>query len=357
MRGLNILRARAAAIGAMSALVGSASLAQIAGDQSASSSLRAPVVDQAAGPANTLGSRSDADIWGEIKHGLTGLSTTDRPEDAVLIHADGWWWAGLRTPDGGLLIDWTLWGLGAVLLAILLFAVLRGRLRIEGGRSGRRILRHGLAQRVAHWSLASVFILMALTGLILLLGRPFLIPLAGKSVNSVFATAAMQAHNLFGFIFIALLVAVFFLFVRNNIPHWRDLVWIARGGGMLGIHARAGRYNAGEKAWFWTLSVAGLVLAASGILLLFPDDLGPRLAAQFFGTSDQRAVTTLAELAHLAAAVLVIGFSLGHIYLGTYGTEGTFESMTDGYVDENWAKTHHDIWFEETREAGEGVAS
>jgi formate dehydrogenase subunit gamma len=354
MEGCNrLLRAGRAAFGAIAALAGSAGLAQTEG---ASSSLRALFVDQAAGPANTLGTRSDADIWGDIKHGLTGLSTTDRPEDAILIHTDGWWWAGLRTPNGGALIDWTLWGLGAVLLAILLFAILRGRLRIEGGRSGRRILRHGLAQRVVHWSLASVFILMALTGLILLLGRPFLIPLAGRSVNSVFATASMQAHNLFGFIFIALLAAVFVLFVRGNLPHWRDLVWIARGGGMLGIHARAGRYNAGEKAWFWTLTLAGLVLAVSGILLLFPDDLGPQIAAQVFGTSDQRAVTTLAELAHLAAAVLVIGFALGHIYLGTYGTEGTLESMTDGYVDENWAKTHHDIWFEETREAGEGAA-
>lgn len=120
---------------------------------------------------------------------------------------------------------------------------------------------------------------------------------------------------------------------------------------MLGAHAHAGRYNAGEKAWFWTIVLAGIVLALSGVLLLFPDDLGPRAAAAIFGVSDQRMVTTLAELAHLAAAILMVCFALGHIYLGTYGTEGTLESMTDGSVDENWAKTHHDIWLKEIRAA------
>ena len=51
--------------------------------------------------------------------------------------------------------------------------------------------------------------------------------------------------------------------------------------------------------------------------------------------------------------VLIVG-ALGHIYVGTIGTEGAFEGMISGQVDESWAEQHHDVWCEEVRErAGE----
>ena len=59
------------------------------------------------------------------------------------------------------------------------------------------------------------------------------------------------------------------------------------------------------------------------------------------------------ELAHAVAALVFIGFALGHMYLGTIGTEGTLEGMVTGSVDRNWAATHHDKWLEEMdRSAG-----
>jgi len=31
------------------------------------------------------------------------------------------------------------------------------------------------------------------------------------------------------------------------------------------------------------------------------------------------------------------------------GTEGSLEAMTTGYVDETWAKEHHNLWYEEVK--------
>ena len=59
----------------------------------------------------------------------------------------------------------------------------------------------------------------------------------------------------------------------------------------------------------------------------------------------------LALIIHGIAAVLLIAGSFGHIYIGTLGTEGSLESMTTGYVDENWAKAHHDRWHAEATKA------
>jgi formate dehydrogenase subunit gamma len=42
-----------------------------------------------------------------------------------------------------------------------------------------------------------------------------------------------------------------------------------------------------------------------------------------------------------------MSFSLGHIYIGTIGTEGALEGMVTGEVDVTWAKQHHDLWYEE----------
>jgi len=294
----------------------------------------APPFPSEAGPENTLGDQSDSDIWREIRHGLEGIPSSSEVGDGVLVNAEGYWWAELRRPDGPL-VQYGGIGIASLLGAVALFYLIRGRMRIGGGRSGRKVARFSLAQRVAHWVIAALFILLGLTGLILLCGRPFLIPVIGKGAFGVIATASMQAHNLFGPIFIASLIALFVTFVRGNFPNLRDINWIIRGGGLLGGHVSSGRYNAGEKAWFWTATIAGVALSASGVLLSFPDGLGTRnLLHQ-------------AELTHAIAALIFIGFGIGHIYLGTLGTEGAVEGMVTGDVDENWARTHHDLWLAE----------
>ena len=56
---------------------------------------------------------------------------------------------------------------------------------------------------------------------------------------------------------------------------------------------------------------------------------------------------------HSVAALGLIMVAFGHIYLGTFGTEGTFRGMATGYVDLNWGRSHHDRWAKEAEERGE----
>jgi formate dehydrogenase subunit gamma len=39
--------------------------------------------------------------------------------------------------------------------------------------------------------------------------------------------------------------------------------------------------------------------------------------------------------------------SLGHIYLGTIGMEGAYDAMRHGYVDDTWAREHHQLWYDD----------
>jgi formate dehydrogenase subunit gamma len=318
--------------------------------------------DDAFGPSNTLGTQSDSDIWRAIRHGNllvdeSGNPLTDadgnplaevlrtlpsisnpNPDAGVMVNAQGTWWMQTRTGD---VIQYGSWLLLGMLLLLAVFYVLRGPIRIDGGRSGRVIRRFSLTQRVTHWVMAVVFLLLGFTGLVLLFGRVALIPLIGPKAFSVMATASMQAHNLFGPVFAFMLVIMAVVFIRGNFIHWRDIIWALKGGGFFGIHARTGRYNLGEKAWFWTIVLAGIALTVTGVLMLFPDALADRDQLQ------------KANLVHAIAALGFIAFAFGHIYLATAGTEGTFEGMVDGDVDENWARAHHDIWFEQQTSASE----
>ena len=63
----------------------------------------------------------------------------------------------------------------------------------------------------------------------------------------------------------------------------------------------------------------------------------------------------LSNVIHGASALLWIAFWMGHAYIGTIGSEGSLEAMTTGYVDVNWAKQHHDRWYEEIADSAEHV--
>lgn len=284
-------------------------------------------------PAKPQGDQSLPDIWREIRRGRSGTVTVQSPEGGVLIQSAGEEWR-LRHGVAVALGSWLL--LGIVAIAASYFLV-RGRIPILGGRAGLVIPRFSLPQRVVHWFTAALFVLLAVSGAILLFGKHTLLPLIGANAFALVASASMQAHNLFGPLFIPALLALLLTFVRGNGYRSVDFKWLLRGGGFFGGHASSYKYNFGEKSWFWWSIVMGLVLSVSGVVLLLPSVIGDRSAAQF------------ANLAHAAAAVLFIAFAIGHIYLGTIGMEGALEGMTRGTVDENWAKAHHDLWWEQHR--------
>jgi formate dehydrogenase subunit gamma len=294
-------------------------------------------------PPGGLNSKSPgAELWREVRQrdgAVEGISQVKSPGANVLVNVSGESWRQYRMntliPKAG----------GAFLVVLILigvFRLLRGRIMLQGGRSGIKILRFTTSQRFAHWTTAILFVILGLTGLVLMLGRKFLIPVIGPEGFGTLAAAAKFLHDYLGPVFIFALTYLFVLFVRDNLPSFKvDLLWILKGGGLFGGHAHADRYNAGEKIWFWIASIGGLVAIISGVVLDFP----------IFGQT--RATMEFYHMVHSIAAVVLIFVAFGHIFLGTAAMEGTFEVMKTGYCDSNWAKEHHDLWYEKVKDSGE----
>ena len=235
----------------------------------------------------------------------------------------------------------TLYWLGAVVIlgtvgALAVAYLLLGRIRISAGRSGRKVLRFKAVERFAHWLTAVSFVILGITGLNITFGKHLLLPLIGYDAFSVVSEAAKYVHNFTSFAFVIGLAFIVAIFIKDNIPDKTDIEWFRQGGGFIkSKHAPARRFNAGEKLVFWGALGAGLLVAISGYLLLFP----------FYVTNI--AGMQVAQVVHAVIAMLFVALILGHIYIGTLGMEGAFEAMWTGEVDYNWAKEHHDLWLED----------
>ncbi|MBC8211336.1 MAG: formate dehydrogenase subunit gamma [Gammaproteobacteria bacterium] len=278
----------------------------------------------------------DQELLGSLKSNSQGSSQVKSVDSKMLINQQGDLWARFRMEQ---LIKYGMMSLGGILILILVFYLLRGRVNIDGGLSGNMVHRFNSYERVLHWVLALVFLFLAITGLTLLFGRTLLIPVMGHELFSVIASSSKEGHNLFGPIFLVSVVLMLIRFVKKNIYAKGDLTWLLKGGGMIGkSHVTGGFFNMGEKSWYWLVILIGLLISISGLILVSPN----------FGQG--RVIMELSHVVHAAGALILIAVSFGHMYLGTVGTEGTNESMRTGYVDISWAEAHHDRWAKECHE-------
>jgi len=220
------------------------------------------------------------------------------------------------------------------LLAV--FYMTRGKIMIEGGFSGRTILRFNVLERFVHWLTAGCFIILALSGLNVTFGKSVLLPLMGHEAFTALSVWAKYAHNFLAFPFMAGILFMFAVWVKDNIPEGADIAWLKAGGGLIGHeHPPAKKFNGGQKLIFWSVIIGGVALSISGVLLLFP----------FFATTIWN--MQLAQIVHGLVGVLLIAVMLAHAYIGSIGMQGAFDAMGSGEVDLNWAKEHHSLWVQE----------
>lgn len=311
----------------------------------------------------TLGGVSDPELWRALRYGEADLTVSTRmPGSDMVIQDGGMRWLAFRE---GPLLHYGGYLLLGMLVVLLLFYLVRGKIRIEGEHTGQTITRFNALERFGHWLMAGSFVVLALTGLAMIFGRVALIPLFGKEVYAPVAAAGKWAHNNVSWAFMIGLVLVTVTWISQNIPNRHDLRWLAVGGGLFskGVHPPARKFNAGQKIVFWAVVVLGVSISASGLSLLFPFEL-PMFAKTFAllnGTGLPQALgygelptllgphqeMQLAQLWHGIVAFVFMAIIMAHIYLGSVGMEGAFDAVGTGDVDVQWAREHHAIWYEE----------
>jgi formate dehydrogenase subunit gamma len=279
-----------------------------------------------------------ANYWRAVRDGNQGYTAVQGRETGVLIQNGGQNWRQARNGPVANVMPWVLAFTVAVLFLVFLY---RGQVKLDKQPSGRTVARYNIAERVLHWYTAILFIILSLTGLSMLFGRAVLIPVLGLQGFSAWANFSITLHNYLGPFFIIGLALMIIWWIKDNIPSNVDWEWFRQGmGGILvkGKHPSAGRFNAGEKIFvFWIgLVVLGIITSVSGLYLI-----------GWIG-SGMRETMQSADIVHAVAAVFWTSIIIGHIYLGV-STQGAIQGMWKGEVSEEWARQHHDLWYQEAK--------
>jgi len=228
-----------------------------------------------------------------------------------------------------------------VVIALGLFYWRKGALGHDHPDTGLIIERFTPLERAAHWTNAIAFVTLAVSGIVMAFGKFSLLPVIGSTLFGWLTFALKTVHNFVGPLFAVSLVIVLVTFVKDNIATVWDFKWLMSGGGLLGDQEiPSHRFNPAEKGMFWWgICVPGIFVVGSGLVL---DKLLP-------GLGDLRGEMQVAHMIHAVAAILMMTFLLGHIYMGTVGTRGAYKAMRTGYVNEGWAREHHALWLDDVK--------
>ena len=205
---------------------------------------------------------------------------------------------------------------------------------VEDVAVGDEIVRHRLSSRLIHWTVAAAFAVALGTGL------PIWTPLFGW-LAFLFGglTVCRWLHPLAGLLF--------FVAMGVMLVHWlsdmrltpRDREWlrparIARYLRNEETDPDGGKYNGGQKLFFFATVLGALGLLVSGLVLWFPQTVS-------------QPWRSAAILLHEAAFILFAVAIVLHVYLGTAAEPGTFRAMVRGTVTRAWARFHHPGWYRE----------
>jgi len=192
------------------------------------------------------------------------------------------------------------------------------------------IRRYNMFERVMHWEVAITFIALMLSGMAL--AYPRLAWLSGLFGGGQTMRAA---HPWIGVAFTVGVVAMFVVWVRHMLPERTDLQWFRR----LGMYLREGhngldigRYNAGQKGYFWSVVFLGVVLVLTGLPLWFTSLLDAHWRQW-------------ARLIHHACFLMMVAGFIVHVYMSAVFLPGTMSSMTTGKVTRRWAAWHYPRWY------------
>jgi formate dehydrogenase subunit gamma len=275
-------------------------------------------------------------VWSEVRSGAPQVTTVTGRETNVLVQPQGETWRAIRN---GPISIYGGWVLAVMVLIIAVFHWRNGTFELRDPQTGRKVQRFSNWDRAVHWSTAISFLILAFSGLVMLFGKTVLLPLIGSTLFSWLATLGKNLHNFIGPLFIVCVVLIFVNFVRDNIAEKGDWDYLRKLGGLISHeHVPAGRFNMGEKLWFWGgVTMLGIVSGASGLVMDFPN------------FDQTRQTMQIANVIHSVSGIMFMLGALAHIYMGTLGVAGAYDAMRTGYVDETWAKEHHEYWYNEVK--------
>ncbi|TWO23088.1 formate dehydrogenase subunit gamma [Campylobacter hyointestinalis] len=194
--------------------------------------------------------------------------------------------------------------------------------------------------RLVHLIAAISWVILVPTGVIMMWGDLF--------GGGFFVRLMKNLHGIATILFAISIVPMFLMWGKRMLLSVYDIKWMMIVGGYLSKIKNpvpAGKFNAGQKAWFWVAILGGFVMILTGAAMYFLNFNTPILSSVFGLT--QVEVLRLAAIVHNIIGIVCAVFLLVHIYMAVFAIKGAIHSIITGYKEEEEVYILHHYWYQE----------
>ncbi|CUU81415.1 formate dehydrogenase subunit gamma [Campylobacter hyointestinalis] len=194
--------------------------------------------------------------------------------------------------------------------------------------------------RLVHLIAAISWVILVPTGVIMMWGDLF--------GGGFFVRLMKNLHGIATILFAISIVPMFLMWGKRMLLSLYDIKWMMIVGGYLSKIKNpvpAGKFNAGQKAWFWVAMLGGFVMILTGAAMYFLNFNTPVLSSVFGLT--QVEVLRLAAIVHNIIGIVCAVFLLVHIYMAVFAIKGAIHSIITGYKEEEEVYILHHYWYQE----------
>ncbi|HXO38383.1 MAG TPA: formate dehydrogenase subunit gamma [Candidatus Acidoferrum sp.] len=198
-----------------------------------------------------------------------------------------------------------------------------------------QVQRYNFAERAYHWINSFAYTYLMLTGLALFT------PLAYWLAYVLGGPATIRYwHPWVGLVYFATIFWMHRLWKRDMQKIPQDEQWskniVAYAENRDEVMPPQGRFNAGQKQFWWVMFYCTFILLITGIVMWIPEKM-PR---------ELHWVLPIIVFIHSATALITIAAFMIHVYMSVWVTPGSVKAMVEGHVSNAWARTHHRLWYE-----------
>lgn len=284
-----------------------------------------------------FGAKADSSIWGRD---LLGHILEYDKEGS--LHMGHWFTLIQSTYVRPLL----LFVLIVIPLAFLAHYLIVGPKRFD--HSGKSIMMFPLFKRINHGIAAISFMIIVPTGIIMIFGSTF--------GGGTFVRFCKEAHAIAAPLFFLSVIPMLLTWAKRMILSPKDDIrWLKIVGGYLSKEKKpvpAGMFNMGQKLYFWIVTLGGLIMIATSIILYFVDFELIAGVMERYGLS-QIDLLRISALTHNLIGIVIVAMFMVHIYMSVFAIEGAYHSMIDGTMPEEEVKILHSSYYKELQRKGE----
>lgn len=210
---------------------------------------------------------------------------------------------------------------------------------------GKRIYVFNLFQRFIHQVAALSFIVLVPTGFIMVFGAYF----GGGS----FVRLAKELHGYATIPFAIIVIPMFLMWLKDAFFNFDDAKWMMIVGGYLSKEKKpipAGKFNAGQKMWYWIATLGGMVMIISGATMYFMD-FDMAWLREMSGLT-QIDLLRFTAIVHNIMGFAVVAMFITHVYMSLFAIKGAVHAIINGHVEEEEVKILHSSYYKKLKKEG-----